>query len=344
MEERSLWYRVIRSKFGIHTNQWDSNVVHRGTLRSPWKAISSLYGEFLRVVSFKIGDGKKVRFWEDIWVGENSLKSLFPSLFRLSTLNSRPISDFVDQVRLLEEGYTSWNFHFSRSLSDREIHQLQDLLQRLEGRHLCNSLEDRRVWLADSSGLFSCKSAFTWLRKDTSSPVLNQVSCIWKLTIPIKVKMFTWLLVLDKLNVHSILQRRRPYQYLSPGWCILCKNSNETIDHLFLHCDYSLRLWSNILKEFDLNWVIPRSSTELLSLGRGFSFTKKGNIVWKVSVTATCWAIWLERNNRIFEEVEDSFESIWDRIRLWVAIWLHFCKDFKSIPFSLLIREWNPFL
>ena len=99
-ERHSLWYKVISSKFGSHPNLWDSKVVERGTFRSPWKAISSLYGEFHQLVSFKIGNGNKVRFWEDSWAGENTLKSLFPSLFRISTFSSRPISDFVDQTSL----------------------------------------------------------------------------------------------------------------------------------------------------------------------------------------------------------------------------------------------------
>ena len=319
-------------------------MVKRGTFRSPWKAISSLYGEFHQTVSFKIGNGNKVSFWEDRWLDDNTLKGLFPSLFRLSTFRSRPISYFVDQTRLQEEGTTSWNFHFSRNLLDREILQLQELLQRLHGRHLSNTLEDRRIWLADSSGIFSCKSAFACLRGDNSIPVNHLAKSIWKLSIPVKVKVFTWLLVLGKLNVHSNLQRRRPYYYLSPGWCALCKKSNESIDHLFLHCDFSYRLWSKVVKEFGTEWVPPSSSTELLLFYGGSSFTKKGKTLWKVVATTTFWAIWLERNNRIFEEGEGTFDYIWDRIRMWVATWLYLCKDFKSIPFSLLVRDWNPFL
>ena len=209
---------------------------------------------------------------------------------------------------------------------------------------MCNSLEDKRIWLADSSGLFSCKSAFAWLRRGNSFPVNHHAKCIWKLSIPVKVKVFVWILVLDKLNVQSILQRRRPYPSLSPGWCILCKRHNESIDHLFLHCDFAFRLWTNILKEFGTEWVIPRSTKDLLTLGQGLSLTKKGKTCWKVAVSATLWAIWLERNKRIFEETEETIESTWNRIRLWVTIWLHVCEDFKSIPFSLLIRDWNPFL
>ena len=150
--------------------------------------------------------------------------------------------------------------------------------------------------------------------------------------------------MLGKLNVHSNLQRRKPYHSLSPGWCILCKKKNESTDHLFLHCDFSLTLWFKILKEFGLDWVIPRSCNEMLTLCHGFHLSKKGKILWKTTVTATFWAIWSERNRRIFEDDVVTSESTWDRIRLWVAIWLHVCKDIKSIPFSLFIREWNPFL
>ena len=73
------------------------------------------------------------------------------------------------------------------------------------------------------------------------------------------------------------------------------------------------------MKEFGKEWVIPRSSIDLLSLGQSFFLDKKGKTLWKVATIATFWAIWLERNRRIFEEVHESVESVWDRIRLWVV-------------------------
>ena len=85
------------------------------------------------------------------------------------------------------------------------------------------------------------------MRKDNSLPVNLPAKIIWKLNIPVKVKVFTWLLV---LGVHTTIQKRHPHHFLSPGWCVMCKKDNESIDHLFLHCDFSLRLWCNILKEF----------------------------------------------------------------------------------------------
>ena len=56
-------------------------------------------------------------------MGENSLEALFPSLFRLSSLKSRPISEFYNHSSLSMGNNTSWNLHFSRGLLDREIDQ-----------------------------------------------------------------------------------------------------------------------------------------------------------------------------------------------------------------------------
>ena len=104
------------------------------------------------------------------------------------------------------------------------------------------------------------------------------------------------------------------------GGVFSAKKKNESTDHLFLYCDFAFRLWSNILKEFGKDWVIPRSSKDLLTLGHGLSLSTRRNTLWKVAVSATLWAIWLERNKRIFEETEKTVESTWNRIRLWVGI------------------------
>ena len=93
-------------------------------------------------------------------MGDETLKELFPSLFRLSDLKSKPISAFLDGPRIQVQGTTSWNFHFPRNLLDRKIQELQELLHTLERISLCSIVEDRRDWLADSSSIFLCKSAF----------------------------------------------------------------------------------------------------------------------------------------------------------------------------------------
>ena len=57
-----LWWRDIRKKWNLE--EWDNEFEDRG-----W---------------WEIGDGKEIRFWEDKWVDNVSLKHKFPRLFSLS--------------------------------------------------------------------------------------------------------------------------------------------------------------------------------------------------------------------------------------------------------------------
>ena len=50
------------------------------------KAIKKLEYEGIQLLSFckkKIGDGKSTRFWDDIWLGDSSLKVQFPRIYEL---------------------------------------------------------------------------------------------------------------------------------------------------------------------------------------------------------------------------------------------------------------------
>ena len=46
LEQNSFWCSIIKSKYGVHENGWDTNMVTRGTHRNPWKAISSGIDKF----------------------------------------------------------------------------------------------------------------------------------------------------------------------------------------------------------------------------------------------------------------------------------------------------------
>ncbi|POO03864.1 hypothetical protein TorRG33x02_001680 [Trema orientale] len=154
-EVNSLWYKVIKNKYGLNSNQWNAAVANSVTFRSPWKTISSLYGEFFQHVRFKVGSGSRIRFWEDIWVEGDTLAVVFPSSYRLPSFKGRYISDFVEGSDPSSSDSTSWNFHFLRNLNDKEVPQLLNLFTQLESVSLCSDIEDRRIWIEDSSGCSS---------------------------------------------------------------------------------------------------------------------------------------------------------------------------------------------
>ena len=58
-----------------------------------WKAIRK-YWESIRSRScFIIGNGRKVKFWKDLWCEDQALKDVFPNLFQLAVNKDRWVFD-----------------------------------------------------------------------------------------------------------------------------------------------------------------------------------------------------------------------------------------------------------
>uniref|UniRef100_A0A803QNN3 Reverse transcriptase zinc-binding domain-containing protein n=1 Tax=Cannabis sativa TaxID=3483 RepID=A0A803QNN3_CANSA len=259
LESNSLRHKVIKSRYGIAENCWDTQSGHRLSPRGPWKDISDLYGEFLELVKFKVGNGATIRFWEDIWIGETTLRSRFPDLAVVSKAKNMSIKDLVAIEGEVGNCVASWNFKFRRNLMEREMPNLIVLLQLLEHIRLLNISEDIRLWKPDPGGIFSCKSAFSWFTSNHNSGELFWTKTLWKSRCPSKVKVFGWLVALGKINVHFMMQKRRPFICLSPGWCVCCKKSSEEVAYLFLGCCMAQRLWIKLLNVFETQWVLPGS-------------------------------------------------------------------------------------
>lgn len=51
---------------------------------------------FLRFVGFGLGDGRKVRFWEDVWLSNRRLASLYLVLFQLALNKEAMVSDCLE--------------------------------------------------------------------------------------------------------------------------------------------------------------------------------------------------------------------------------------------------------
>lgn len=58
-----------------------------------WKSIMMVKKEFWKFVRFKLGSDQEIKFWEDIWVGEDPLKEKFSGLFAMVTDKKATITD-----------------------------------------------------------------------------------------------------------------------------------------------------------------------------------------------------------------------------------------------------------
>ena len=66
------------------------------------------------MVAFKVGDGRRVRFWKDRWCREDSLDVAFPRLYNLASSKDAWVAQLWDQSRNLG----CWNLVFTRLNND----------------------------------------------------------------------------------------------------------------------------------------------------------------------------------------------------------------------------------
>lgn len=91
--------------------------------------------------------------------------------------------------------------------------------------------------------------------------------------------------------------------------CVFCDSSQETRDHLFLHCTFASSLWKTVLTHLGqppatfISWEVLISW--LLGRTMGLSSTLK-----KLVAQATIYLLWQERNSRTHDGPSASVPSV----------------------------------
>ena len=91
---------------------------------------------------------------------------------------------------------------------------------------------DHFVWKLTDSGIFSVKSMYLDLMNGHTRFLRNY---LWKLKVPLKVRIFLWFLSNKVLLTKDNLAKRN---WNGCQKCCFC-DSNETVDHLFLSCPFA---------------------------------------------------------------------------------------------------------
>ena len=78
------------------------------------------------------GDGSRIFFWHDKWVGNNSLKMLYPRLYACSNDKEACIYD----VLCYQEGGNDkiWNLRFYRDFHEKELEAVFSFLEFIQSR------------------------------------------------------------------------------------------------------------------------------------------------------------------------------------------------------------------
>ena len=126
-------------------------------------------------------------------------------------------------------------FHSSGELHD--FMEKMDLIRLQEGT-------DRVDWFLTSHKQFSVKSCYDFLNDGGLRSRFQ--SDIWKVAVPLKIKIFVWLATHDKTLFRENLGKR--------GWgglqnCEIYGYDIESNCHIFLHCPFAVNIWAFFLSD-----------------------------------------------------------------------------------------------
>lgn len=146
-----------------------------------WQGLGKAREWYERGTKWRLGNGKKIRFWHDVWLGNCPLKIKFPKLFRISRQQDWSVMELKE---------VEWNLDLRRLGNDAvaEWNELQEALELA----VFSEEEDTVVWALETSGKFSTKSLYRFMKH--SGTVDLRMTGMWKVKLPLKIKIFLWML------------------------------------------------------------------------------------------------------------------------------------------------------
>ncbi|MCL7024264.1 hypothetical protein MKW94_009991 [Papaver nudicaule] len=319
---------------------WRTNQPKQNHGVSLWRHIYSISDDFFKSCQFKIGKGDKIRLWEDKWHVQGPLSVLFPKLYNLST--SKQIS--IKDAKLSGNDGVSWDLGLlhRRRFYDNEISELTSLLPMVENINVDPEVDDALIWLGDKRGIFSVKAAYSNYNQGNLQSVAFPNSKVWSHAWPHRVGFFLWQACLGRLPTMTNLHQRRTATTQSI-LCKLCNNSDESVDHLLLHCPAISSIWSYFCGGLIGTTVMLTSVRDFISNWRSHNHPAQGKQLWKRLPAAILWGVWKARNALTFSGKQFKVRDVIRDIKIDTFNWAKSSPCFRNVDTSTIIVGWENF-
>jgi hypothetical protein len=272
--QRFMWKKYLENTtiFAVGHKQKDSAL---------WSDMLHVKDIYLCGRKMLVKDGTRTHFWGDCWCDSVSLKQKFPALYDISN---------EQDITVAEAARTRWHLTFRRWLSVELQEQMRGLRNILCTVALSPG-SDKPIWKWSKNGQFTVKSVY---KNICSNGVDRSFRHLWKAKIPLKIKIWLWLIWHNAISTKDNMVRRG---WIGSAKCQFC-DENESILHLFFTCPAAKFVWSCVARSIGAP-TRPSSFSQFFCWIPNFLPVSRN--VQIARVAAICWAIWKLRNRACFE-------------------------------------------
>jgi hypothetical protein len=168
-------------------------------------------------------------------------------------------------------------------------------------------------WGSRGEGTFKVKYAYIRAVDLSEMDKRKDWQRIWQPGIWPKIVTFLWLILTKKVLTWDKLRKRG---YEGPSICMLCREEEETLNHLFCTCREVRNIWDNGAMLFHrarggrddttnliIDWLVEPFKNPIL------------NKTWEIFPGIVMWNLWKERNKIIFKQNSLSTQFLWNQIK-----------------------------
>ncbi|GJT56130.1 RNA-directed DNA polymerase, eukaryota [Tanacetum coccineum] len=332
-QNSSLWARVMKA---IHGDDGRIGKDIKACNQSCWlnivNEINVLKNQginFLDFMRLKLGNGNNISFWNDNWIGGNTLKNLYPRIYALENSKQVTVCAKLADIAL--------DASFRRKpRGGIECIQFNEMLVLMQDVSL-TPISDRWIWSLEGSGDFSVASTRKAI-DDKRLPVVNSKTR-WIKSVPIKVNVHAWKVKLDALPTRFNISRRGIV--LDSILCPICNTGVESSSHLFFTCNLARQLSCKISQWWVTPFVEVNSYGEWRSWLVSLRLSSKHKLILEGVFYVMWWHLWSYRNKLLFDSKIPLKAMIFDDI---VSGSFYWCRYRCKASFSW--NDWlkNPYL
>ena len=197
-----MWRKIVEYKYnGNNPSIFCNPEINTSPF---WKGILWAYKAAHLGISWKVGDGKTIRFWEDTWMGNCCLATQFWELYVLADQKNVNLASVWDGQTLM--------ISFRRRVDDRLIRMWEELVSLVETVTFETDC-DAIIWTFQGNGQFSVQSMYKTISFRGVKPVYTPA--VWHLNVPPRIHIFLWLIANNKTLTRTNLAKRQEVENIS---------------------------------------------------------------------------------------------------------------------------------